>query len=357
MAGRTSSSCALVLGHPRRDRRRARGARSRRRRREARLALEVRRRCRSSPRRASARARCSGGAGRGRRAPRSRPRETRGERQREVARERRLALAAQRARHRRSCARGGARAPRGRAAPGGAAPRRTGPRRSIDDGARGASSAVALQRDLESVARDAAVGVRRPRAACRARAGGRSGVGASSWCRRSRARRRASVISPIRPSPHGWLATVATRRSISLALRSSRSRRHRPLLRREAREQRAVGEQVDQPRAAAAGRVEHAARAGREHRRVARRPPRARGARRYDSTSCSRSGCTWCSSAMRWRSGAITGEARMSRSSGCPVSTIWISFSVSVSRFESRRTCSSSAVGEVLRLVDHRAPC
>ena len=36
------------------------------------------------------------------------------------------------------------------------------------------------------------------------------------------------------------------------------------------------------------------------------------------------------------------------------MSTIWISFSVSVSRFEMRRTCSSTSGREVLRLVDEQ---
>ena len=39
----------------------------------------------------------------------------------------------------------------------------------------------------------------------------------------------------------------------------------------------------------------------------------------------------------------MTAVDSMSRSSGCPVSTIWISFSVFVSRFDSSRTCSSTA--------------
>ena len=44
---------------------------------------------------------------------------------------------------------------------------------------------------------------------------------------------------------------------------------------------------------------------------------------------------------MRWRSWRRFGDSRIASSSGCPIRMIWISFDVSVSRFESRRTCSS----------------
>ncbi len=55
---------------------------------------------------------------------------------------------------------------------------------------------------------------------------------------------------------------------------------------------------------------------------------------------------------MRCRSWRSSGAASFWRSSGCPVSTICSSFSVSVSRFDSSRTSSSSLRVEVLRLVD-----